>query len=141
MIVVRDSKGGTSGTVPLSRPAWSDLTTCMRSRPPGPTTALFVGLPSNALQPLPLDPKAFERVVAKHARAAGIPDQLRTPHVLRHTFCTRLAEKGVAIDVIRDLARHRDIRTTQRYIHVTDQRRAEAIAGTFSTSPSALRPR
>lgn len=137
--VVRDAKGGTSGTVPLSRPAWSDLAAWMPHRPVGPTTALFVGLTSNATEPRPLDPKAFERLMAKHARAAGLPDELATPHVLRHTFCTRLAEAGRDIDVIRDLARHRDIRTTQRYIHVTDQRRADAIAGTFTDSRSALR--
>jgi site-specific recombinase XerD len=39
-----------------------------------------------------------------------------------------LAEHDVAIDVIRDLAGHASIRTTQKYVHVTDQRRGQAIA-------------
>jgi integrase len=60
--------------------------------------------------------------------APSCPERLRAPHVLRHTFCTLLAEHDVAIDVIRDLAGHASIRTTQKYIHVTDQRRGRAIA-------------
>jgi site-specific recombinase XerD len=39
-----------------------------------------------------------------------------------------LAERGVALGVIRTLAGHVDIRTTQIYINVTDQRKAEGIA-------------
>jgi len=39
-----------------------------------------------------------------------------------------LAENGVAIEVIRALAGHVDIRTTQIYVDVTDQRKADGIA-------------
>lgn len=38
-----------------------------------------------------------------------------TPHVLRHTFCTNLLHNGADITFIRDLAGHRDIKTTARY--------------------------
>jgi integrase/recombinase XerD len=55
------------------------------------------------------------------------PPRLRRPHALRHTFCTILAERKVAIEVIKDVAGHADIRTTERYTHVSDQRRDEAI--------------
>jgi site-specific recombinase XerD len=39
-----------------------------------------------------------------------------------------LAERGVAVEVIRALAGHVDIRTTQIYVDVTDERKAEGIA-------------
>ena len=52
----------------------------------------------------------------------------RTAHALRHTFCTMLAERGVAMEVIRALAGHVDIRTTQIYVDVTDQRKNDGIA-------------
>jgi len=139
VVVVRDAKGASSGTVPLSRPAWRDLTAWMTHRPAGPTTALFVTLSSNAEAPLALTAKAFERLMAKHAAAAGLPKELSSPHVLRHTFCTRLAEAQQDIDVICELARHRDIRTTRRYINVTEQRRHDAINRTFTDHQSALR--
>ncbi len=38
-------------------------------------------------------------------------------HDLRHTFATRLAQKGVDIYKIAKLLGHEDIRMTQRYAH------------------------
>jgi site-specific recombinase XerD len=61
----------------------------------------------------------------------GIDDERRGAHTLRHTFCTRLSEAGVAIEVIAKLAGHADIRTTQRYINVTRDRTLDAIGRTF----------
>jgi integrase/recombinase XerD len=126
-LVVRDAKGGTSRTVPLTRRAHEALHDWWDARPPSADTTLFVSLESNRA-PHALSPAAVAGIVAKHAERARLPDGLRAPHVLRHTFCTLLAEHDVAIDVIRDLAGHASIRTTQKYIHVTDQRRGQAIA-------------
>jgi site-specific recombinase XerD len=67
-------------------------------------------------------------VVAKHAAAAGVREDRRTAHALRSTFCTMLAERGVALEVIRALAGHVDVRTTQIYVGVSDQRKADGIA-------------
>jgi site-specific recombinase XerD len=67
-------------------------------------------------------------IVTRHATAAGVREDRRTAHALRHTFCTMLAERGVALEVIRALAGHVDIRTTQIYVDVTDQRKADGIA-------------
>jgi site-specific recombinase XerD len=39
-----------------------------------------------------------------------------------------LAEGGLAVEVIRALAGHIDIRTTQIYVDVTDERKAQGIA-------------
>lgn len=47
-------------------------------------------------------------------RRASIGKRL-TPHLLRHTFCTKLSHNGVDIALIRDLAGHADIQTTARY--------------------------
>ena len=40
-----------------------------------------------------------------------------TWHSLRHTFCTRLAMKGVPVTTIQSLAGHANIATTMRYMH------------------------
>lgn len=44
------------------------------------------------------------------------PRRART-HVARHTFCTRLAERGARIHEIQDLAGHADINVTRGYMH------------------------
>ena len=99
------------------------------ARPRAATDALFVSLRSRrSATPEPLSAGAVGDVVAKHATAAGVRDDRRTAHALRHTFCTMLAERGVAMEVIRALAGHVDIRTTQIYVDVTDERKADGIA-------------
>lgn len=40
-----------------------------------------------------------------------------TPHTFRHTFATRLAQRGVDIYKIAKLLGYKDIRMTQRYAH------------------------
>lgn len=51
-----------------------------------------------------------------------------SPHRLRHTFATHLVRAGVGLVTIRDLLGHRQITSTQVYLHVTadDLRQAAA---------------
>jgi integrase len=48
-------------------------------------------------------------------------------HSLRHRFCTMLARHGVHVEAVMQLAGHRSIATTMRYIHATEQDRVDAI--------------
>tara|TARA_R100000808_G_scaffold5686_1_gene17096 strand:- start:1989 stop:2996 length:1008 start_codon:yes stop_codon:yes gene_type:complete len=57
--------------------------------------------------------------------ASGRPDWLW--HTTRHTFCSRLAMEGQPLTTIRDLARHSDIQTTLRYIHLAPKNLESAI--------------
>ena len=59
----------------------------------------------------------YERVRTWGQRShVGIPI---SPHQLRHTFATHLVRSGVGIVTIRDLLGHRQITSTQIYLHVT----------------------
>ncbi len=48
-------------------------------------------------------------------------------HKLRHTFASRLAEKGVALLTIKELMGHSDVRTTMRYAHLGQHTLRDAI--------------
>lgn len=45
-----------------------------------------------------------------------------TLHGLRHTFATRLVNKGASIDVVQNLLGHKNIQTTQIYAQITNVR-------------------
>lgn len=48
-------------------------------------------------------------------------------HDLRHTFATRLVEKGIHIKKIRDLLGHFSVTVTERYTHSTDEGMRKAV--------------
>ena len=55
--------------------------------------------------------------VRRAARQAGLENT--GPHILRHTFCSHLAMRGAPARAIQELAGHRDLMTTQRYMHLS----------------------
>jgi len=44
-------------------------------------------------------------------------------HILRHSFCSRLAMKGAETKSIQELAGHQDLAVTQRYMHLSSAKR------------------
>jgi len=61
----------------------------------------------------------YERV-RTWARRARLAVRV-SPHRLRHTFATHLVRAGVGLVTIRDLLGHRQLTSTQLYLHVTAQ--------------------
>ena len=65
-------------------------------------------------------------LLRKAQKAAGMP--LTGTHILRHTFCSRLAARGATPRAIQELAGHASSSTTDRYMHLAPGALRTAIA-------------
>lgn len=74
----------------------------------------------------PLTPPMLRRWIMRAEEKAGLPKTGRL-HVYRHTFCSRLAQAGVPARTIQKLARHTDLSTTQRYMHLSPNATEQGI--------------
>jgi integrase len=100
---------------------------------------LFGGLSLQAVQ------KGFMRVVGKHASGAKNPEKkisqhakrrtrwsvLKGYHVLRHSFISALANKGIDQRIIDELVGHQTEAMRRRYRHLYPQTVADAITQVF----------
>lgn len=64
----------------------------------------------------PLTQKVVQGIMRRVARRAKVQKGV---HILRHTFCSHLAMQGAPSRAIQELAGHRDLATTQRYMHLS----------------------
>ncbi len=83
--------------------------------------------------------KRMRTLVKRAQREAGL-EATGNVHILRHTFCTRLAMAGKPPTVIQELAGHRHLSTTMRYMHVVTGAKEDAIATLNRPLPTGLAP-
>lgn len=65
----------------------------------------------------------FRRVV----ESAGLDPKVATPHTLRHTAITDMAETGAAVQTVQDFSGHRTVDMVMRYIHAREAHVNEAL--------------
>jgi integrase/recombinase XerD len=107
-------KGGHQRTIPLNEQVVESLRQYRHHRGIVLPTATFFQTRSRK----PMSRNAVYERVRTFAQRAGIRKRM-SPHKLRHTFATHLVKAGVNLVTIRDLLGHRQITSTQVYLHVT----------------------
>jgi integrase/recombinase XerD len=120
LIRIRQGKGKKDRNVMLSPRLLQELRDYWRSANPKPTTYLF---PSKGAHPngdLPMTSKSVWDAVQHAATRAGLDKRVH-PHTLRHCFATHLLESGADLRTIQLLLGHTDLRTTSRYLHLSER--------------------
>jgi integrase/recombinase XerC len=84
------------------------------------TTPVFINHTGYKLQQ-----RSIRRLLAGIAKDLKIPKKV-SPHVFRHSFATKLLEKGADLRVVQELLGHASISNTQIYTHVTTERLKQA---------------
>ncbi len=67
-----------------------------------------------------LTARSIQKVLQDAKKKSGIT-QAGNMHMLRHSFATHLLDKGIDVVFIQKLLGHNDIKTTLKYLHVTNK--------------------
>ena len=68
----------------------------------------------------PYSTRSLQLILDAAKEKAGIT-KAGSVHALRHSFATHLLDKGTDVTMIMKLLGHNDIKTTLRYLHVTNR--------------------
>lgn len=115
-IFIQRAKGKKDRYVPLSPVLLSILRNYLRNSNPRPSVYLFESEQTHTAYPT----RTIQQIFYNARHAAGIQKNIGV-HSLRHSFATHLLDKGTDIRYIKDLLGHFNIKTTERYLHVTNR--------------------
>lgn len=113
-VFIENAKGKKDRYVNLSPVLLDILREYFKQYTPRPKVYLFESEQTGDAYPT----RTVQQIFSNAKSAAGIVKDVGI-HSLRHSFATHLLDKGTDIRYIKDLLGHFDIRTTERYLHVS----------------------
>ena len=113
-LFIENAKGKKDRVVNLSPILLDILRGYLKQAKPKPRIYIFEGEVAGE----PMSIRNAQNIFLEAKRNAGISKTVSF-HSLRHSFATHLLEKGVDIRYIKDILGHFNIKTTERYTHVS----------------------
>ena len=123
-ISIRESTGGKSEKIPLNSSARALLENHPRHKS---SPFIFPGVKGEIRHR-----NSFARQLRRIKKRAGLPDNFRPLHGLRHVYASMLASSGkVDMYTLQKLLTHKSPQMTQRYAHLRDEtlKKASNLAG------------
>ena len=115
-LLILNSKSGKSREIPINKKTKLVLKTLYKNRG---SVYVFYNLKTGNKY---IDLKKVLTTIFKLASLENF-----SLHCCRHTFATRLLEKGADIRTVQELLGHSDIRMTERYTHTNKAKKLEAV--------------
>ena len=126
------AKNGETRTVPLNSVALATLK-ALKDRVPGPLVFMTRGRRKvGAWRPYKSFRTAFESA-CEHAKLDDV-----TPHVLRHTFASRLVMRGADLRTVQELGGWKSLAMVQRYAHLSQEHKRQAVELLAENSPTVI---
>lgn len=122
-IFIERAKGKKDRYVNLSPVLLDILRNYIKEYSPRPRIYLFESEQTFTAYPS----RTVQQIFYNAKQKAGIRKEIGI-HSLRHSFATHLLEKGTDIKYIKDLLGHFNIKTTERYLHVSKQKLVNIVS-------------
>jgi len=122
-ILIARAKGKKDRYVNLSPLLLDILRQYLKQHKPAPRVFLFESDQTATAYPT----RTIQQIFTNAKNKAGIKKEVGV-HSLRHSFATHLLDKGTDIRYIKDLLGHFDIKTTERYLHVSKRQLVNIIS-------------
>ena len=123
-LTVRGGKGMADRTIDLEKRATAALKTWLAHRPKSLHEELFLNYRGE-----PISERSIRRLVEKYREGAGLTKKA-SPHTLRHTFASHKARRGVPLRQVQAWLGHKNLNTTQIYVHLDRQDAQKAMEAT-----------
>lgn len=127
VITVQDGKGGKMRRVYIDKTIVKIIKDWLDVRGEQPTDFIFV-----SQKRTPITVQGVEDFFKELRKETNIEEL--TPHVLRHTFCHDLIEKGLPIGRVADAAGHSDLNTTRLYTRSSEEEIRAAVESLSANS-------
>lgn len=112
-LTVRDGKGQKDREIELEKKAVKALKNYLSQREESSYDALFLNRYGQ-----PIGDRGVRKLVNRATTAAGLEKHV-SPHIFRHTYASKKAERNIDVFQLQAWLGHKDPKTTMRYVHLS----------------------